>query len=135
MKTISGFQETLVWIQCNSTLWPMAKCIQLRRLNDIIQPRYIFYIISKWQIVNYLLHPSAVWKVSYFIKHVQNNLPYCSMSMSIVAYRTHQSWFNHFWHECNKFIKYKFSKGLVWNWKYIMQLMFTPKLLTFMTPV
>ena len=34
MKTISDFQDSLiVWIQWNSTLWPMAKCIQLQHLN------------------------------------------------------------------------------------------------------
>ena len=33
LKTISGFQDSLIWIQCNSTLWPVAKCIQLWRLD------------------------------------------------------------------------------------------------------
>ena len=35
LKTILGFQDSEVWIQGNSTIWPVAKWIQLLPLKDI----------------------------------------------------------------------------------------------------
>ena len=46
LKIISGFQNILVWIQCYCTLWRMAKCLQLSRLQTfsysgcIVSARY-----------------------------------------------------------------------------------------------
>ena len=47
MKTFSDFQDTLVWIQCNGTIKPMAKCIQLWCLNVCDNKIVLIYSMGK----------------------------------------------------------------------------------------
>ena len=44
LETISGFQDSLVWIQCNSSLRPFEKCIQLWPLK--LNHFYCYYALE-----------------------------------------------------------------------------------------
>ena len=58
LKTISDFQDSEVWIQGNSSIWPMAKCIQLWPLNSTSMVNVRMTDLIQW--ATSILH--SAWK-------------------------------------------------------------------------